>query len=86
MRTFQKTNAAVKTGGPTTDQIEKQTSGACSIKPPLERSSSELDSVTAILLNNVHQIKCSPLKHMTAHLLATPPFDPLNYMNHFTVC
>lgn len=73
---------------PTKAQIKTQTSAGYSIKSPLERSSSELVHITAILLGNVHQLKCSSLKHMTARLLSTPPFDPLNwaYTNHFTVC
>lgn len=88
MRTTQKTNAAVKWEYPPKPKLEKQTSGGCSIKPPLERSSSKLVHITAILLSNVHQLKCSSLKYMTAHLLSTPPSDPLNraYTNHFTVC
>ncbi len=74
---------------PTKAQIGKQTSGGCSIKPPLERSRSKLAHITAILLSNVHQLKCSSLKYMSLPpTFSPPPFDPLNwaYTNHFTVC
>lgn len=73
---------------PTKAQIGKQTSGGCSIKPPLERSSTKLVHITAILLSNVHQLKCSSLKYMNYPPFSSPPFDPLNWVdtNDFTVC
>lgn len=72
---------------PTKAQIGKQTSGGCSIKPPLEKSSSKLAHITAILLSNVPQLKCSSLKHMSRSPTSTPPFDPLNWAhaNHFSL-
>lgn len=76
MRTSQKTNAVVKWKVPTKAQIGKQTSGGCSIKPPLERSSSKLVHITAILLSNVHQLKCSSLKYMNCPPTCHPSFWP----------
>lgn len=62
MRTFSENKRSSKIEAPTKAQIGKQTSGGCSIKPPLERSSSKLVHIRAILLSNVHQLKCSSLK------------------------
>lgn len=86
MRTSQKTNAAVKPKHPPKTKLENKQVAAASIKTPLERSSSKLVRLYSWAIFISFNVPLSSL--WAAHLLSTPPFDPLKYAytNYFRVC
>lgn len=85
MRTSQKTNAAVKPKHPPKPKLENKQVAAASIKTPLERSSSKLVRLYSWAIFISFNVPLSSL--WAAHLLSTPPSDPLKYAytNYFRV-